>query len=640
MSDSGAPESVFERLIGAPGTLRPDVRAGVRALAAAAPSFPSLASVFVVIAALLVWAGSLAAVDLNAMNDLGLVSVLPKAMLAALLLVTTSFCICLHRRELSEPLLALHLLALVVMLYAIPPLVEEVPRFAVTWRHIGVAEAISRTHEVDPTIDAYFNWPGFFALSAFATNVSGLDATSLAAWTPVALNVLYLGPLLLLLREVTDDRRVVWLGLLIFYLANWIGQDYFSPQGLNYFLYLVILLIVVRWFRRTGRSQVSVWIAQLVRRLPAARALEPGTAGRGAAVDSGASGAQRAALMAILLGLFGTTVASHQLTPFAVLLAVTALVVFDRCSSARLPLVMMVLIGTWSAFLAVAYFKGHLASLTGNVGALEQNVGTSVGGRLHGSVEHLLVLYARLAITGGVWSLAFLGAIRAYRRRRFSGTFALLACAPFALMALQPYGGEILLRTYLFSLPFIAFFAACFFYVALDTGRSWITTGLACLAVGVLGLGFLVTRYGNERMDYFTPAELSAVRYVTETARPGSLLLSAASSLPWKLEKYEQFHYKTLDASPVWLSLDPEHPDVAALVREVERELKRPTGGYFLLTRSQEAQLEMLGWRRSFLERFEQGLQGSEELRIAYANRDASVFVVNPQKRRHKQVSR
>jgi len=281
MSDSGAPESVFERLIGAPGTLRPDVRAGVRALAAAAPSFPSLASVFVVIAALLVWAGSLAAVDLNAMNDLGLVSVLPKAMLAALLLVTTSFCICLHRRELSEPLLALHLLALVVMLYAIPPLVEEVPRFAVTWRHIGVAEAISRTHEVDPTIDAYFNWPGFFALSAFVTNVSGLDATSLAAWTPVALNVLYLGPLLLLLREVTDDRRVVWLGLLIFYLADWIGQDYFSPQGLNYFLYLVILLIVVRWFRRTGRSQVSVWIARLVRSGPELpRALRPRGAGR------------------------------------------------------------------------------------------------------------------------------------------------------------------------------------------------------------------------------------------------------------------------------------------------------------------------------------------------------------------------
>ena len=192
----------------------------------------------------------------------------------------------------------------------------------------------------------------------------------------------------------------------------------------------------------------------------------------------------------------------------------------------------------------------------------------------------------------------------------------------------------------LFSLPFIAFFAACFFYVAPDTGRSWITTGLACVAVGVLGLGFLVTRYGNERMDYFTPAELSAVRYVTGTARPGSLLLAAASSLPWKLEKYEQFDYKTLDASPVWLRLDPEHPDVAALVREVERELKRPTGGYFLLTRSQEAQLEMLGWRRGFLERFEQALRGSQELRIAYANGDASVFVVNPQRRRHRQVSR
>ena len=227
--------------------------------------------------------------------------------------------------------------------------------------------------------------------------------------------------------------------------------------------------------------------------------------------------------------------------------------------------------------MAVAYFKGHLASLTSNVGAVEQNVQTSVGGRLHGSPDHLLVLYARLAMTAAVWGLAFLGAIRAYRHHRFSFTYALLACSPFALMALQPYGGEILLRTYLFSLPFIALFAALLFYAGrAAASRSWITTALVGVATSTLMVGFLVTRYGNERMDYFTPQELSAVRYATKTARPGSVLLATTSSLPWKLERYEQFHYKVLSDSPGWSRIDPVRPDVNALVREVEVTLRHP----------------------------------------------------------------
>lgn len=608
--------------------IRPGLLAWARDLAGAAPGLPSIAGLLVVVAAVSVWAASLSTVDVNAMNDFGLISVLPPEMLVAFVAVVLSFCICVQWRGVAAPVLLVHLVALIVMLYGIPPLVEEVPRFAVTWRHIGVTEAIVRTQEVDPTIDAYFNWPGFFTLSAFAGDVSGVDPTALAPWTPVFFSLLYLGPLFVLLREATDDRRVIWLAMLIFYVANWIGQDYFSPQGLEYFLYLVALAMIVRWFRRTPEPGAGVHRAASRLARWHRRAIERESVGRQGRTRVRPSPAQSAGVMAILIAVLATIVASHQLTPFAVLIAVTALVVFKRCSAPRLPLIIAVLIGMWSAFMAVAYFKGHLASLTSNVGAVEQNVQTSVGGRLHGSPDHLFVLYARLGMTAAVWGLAFLGAIRAYRHHRFSLTYALLACSPFALMALQPYGGEILLRTYLFSLPFIALFAALLFYAGRTAvRRSWITTALVSVTASALMVGFFVTRYGNERMDYFTPQELSAVRYATKTARPGSVLLATTSSLPWKLERYEQFHYKVLTDTPGWSRIDPARPDVNALVRDVEVTLRHPTqDGYFVITRSQEAQLEMDGWAPRFLEQFKLALVSSPNLRVAYANRDASVF--------------
>jgi len=53
---------------------------------------------------------------------------------------------------------------------------------------------------------------------------------------------------------------------------------------------------------------------------------------------------QRAGLVLIVVVIFAAVVASHQLTPFAILVAVTALIIFNRCSLRGLPLIMIVLV--------------------------------------------------------------------------------------------------------------------------------------------------------------------------------------------------------------------------------------------------------------------------------------------------------
>ena len=73
-------------------------------------------------------------------NDLGMASVLSGRVLFALVLLTTSFCLLLHRRPLNVPVAVLHLGILIFMLYGMTTFIEEVPRFAVSWRHAGVAD--------------------------------------------------------------------------------------------------------------------------------------------------------------------------------------------------------------------------------------------------------------------------------------------------------------------------------------------------------------------------------------------------------------------------------------------------------------------------------------------------------------------
>ena len=45
--------------------------------------------------------------------------------------------------------------------------------------------------------------------------------------------------------------------VVVFLLANWPGQDYFAPQALGYFLYLLTIGILLTWvcarlYRREG----------------------------------------------------------------------------------------------------------------------------------------------------------------------------------------------------------------------------------------------------------------------------------------------------------------------------------------------------------------------------------------------------
>jgi len=611
-----------------------------------------------VLCAITVWAVSLRNIDLRSMNDIGLISVLPASFFVAFAVLTGSFCLTLHRRPSHQLLLSLHVVALLLILYATTTLVETAPRFESSWKHAGIAEYIMRNGSVDPTIDAYFSWPGFFVLIAFITSAAGFgNPISFAAWTPVALNFVCLGALIMILRASTRDARVVWTGAWFFLLTNWVGQDYFSPQGFAYYLAITILAILLTWFRPTPsdpgssptwRRPFGLLRAYFARSVAALKEIDMSGVGSGKkslrrAVGhltnmiygwfttseppvAPASHIQRIGAIAIIVLLFSGTVFSHQLTPFATIAGVTALVLCNRCSARSLPVLMAIILLTWISFMTVAFLAGNLRGLTSDVGQVNRNVSSAgVGRTAGGSQAHRFVVQERIIMTAAVWGLAFLGGIRRLWNGRLDLACAISAVVPFTLVALQSYGGEVFLRIYFFALPFMVFFIAALFYPTRALGASWRTAAaVGLVSLGMLG-GFLVARYGNERMDALTSQEADAVQYLYRVAKPDSRLIAISYNLPWKSQGYVGYQYSILSDKGNLRSDVLDNADINAFA-----DWARTPGkdAYVIVTESQKAELELFsGFPPDAVDHFEQALKASDQFRVIYSNRDATILV-------------
>lgn len=600
--------------------------------------------------AIMLWSLSLSSVNVRHMNDLGLVSVLPASIIIALIILTLSFCFALNQHRPRVLILLFHVVLLIVMLYSITALVEEAPRFAVVYRHAGYTDYIMRTGTVDPGLDAYFSWPGFFILSAFLTRIAGYhDILSYAAWAPVFFNLLYLGPLYVILTTATRDKRIIWLAIWFFYVANWIGQDYFSPQGLNFFLYLVIIAILLKWFKRPASTPPGRQTRRRRRfgRLPPLVLRFYESLRAPDALVTPVQPRQRVVLLVCIVVIFAFSVFSHPLTPFFTIASVAALAIFGRCTPRWLPILMGVMTAAWAILMAQTYIVGHLADVIGGIGqfsiAFSDNVTSRV---LQGNPEHTFIVDLRLVMTFFIWGLALLGGVRRLRRGYHDATYVLLAVAPFPVLLVQSYGGEMLMRIYMFTLPAMVFFAAAFFYSAparsksqsMKTGdyiafltqevRSVSTRStlrwmkLATVVVSIVLLaGFLFTRYGNERMDYITNAELAGVRHLYSIAPKGSLLIAAWEGTPWEFQNYEQYMH-TIMIEDLPKAIVTRNVDI---IDQFIGNIKPPKA-YLIITRSQRATAQATGAPPEIIDQLEHALLTSGKFVKVYSNADAEIF--------------
>jgi hypothetical protein len=539
------------------------------------------------IASIALWVWGLAGADPRAMNDLGLLSLFGPANVAALVLLATGVIIGLHR-GVKERVLALQLVTFLALIHATPAVLYGTLRYSWAWKHVGIVDYILRHGSVDPMINVssiYHNWPGFFAASALLTALAGREnLLTIASWAPFAFNLMNLVVLRFVLRGLTENKRLVWLSLWLFFMINWVGQEYFSPQAMAFVLYLACIGILIR--RITGWRSAALFV-----------------------------------LFAAVIG------ASHQLTPLILIIAVTILVVLKRTPGWYLPIFTVAVISAWALTGARPYTLAHFRDLIETFGQPVENANETLEkATIANSAEALVVWGGRYVVVVSA-TVAVIGVWRCWRSRTLQANAAILMAVPALLVVITGFGGEVLLRAFLFAAPFIAFNAATAIITPVDGKWGGKATLATAALTAVLLPGFLLGYYGKERQNYFTPAEVQAATWVSEHARPGSLLVEGSRNYPNQFRNYENFTYVPIDREPPesWRAIVA---DPAGVLSDWLSD-PRYADSYVLITRSQEIEVETQGQMPAgSLQSIESALRRSAEFQVALDTGDATVFVL------------
>ncbi|HLI15082.1 MAG TPA: glycosyltransferase [Acidimicrobiales bacterium] len=489
-------------------------------------SLAPVAGLAVLAGALALWVHVLVhGVDLARMSDFGLVSVLPAAYFLSLGLLTAGFAWWVRRAPAHPLLLAAHLVALLAVLHLTPALLYGTLRYSWAWKHVAITGFVIDTHGVDltqpiPSLVAYQDWPGFFTLNATLTSGSGLSsALGYAGLAPFVSELAYAGPLALISGAFTSDVRLRWTALWLFYLGNWIGQDYFSPQGFAFFLYLVVLALCLRYL--PGRHDV----------------------GEHGAADPTARRRRRAAYGLVLLCTLAIA-CTHQLTPFMVVTALAALALGRRLYYRSLPAVALAVSAAWVLLAGHTFIATNFPSLSAGLGDLFSNASVNQFNAAYASPDQLLISRVDRLLTAWICLVALVGVWRNWRseRRRSWLAAALLCVSPVPALLGNSYGGEIVFRVYLFALPFLALLGAAAFHPA-RRRASRLADGAKFAVAGALLAAFAVSYYGKERVNYFSPNEVAATARFYALAPPGSYVTGLVGDDTWPLHGYE--HYTT-----------------------------------------------------------------------------------------------
>jgi hypothetical protein len=445
---------------------------------------------------------------------------------------------------------------LVLFLHGTGPAVDPAGYLPSSFVHAGYSNFIGATGRTLPRLDARMSWPALFAAAGGLARTMGVSATWFIRWAPLTLNLLYVFPVMSIASGQLRTPRARYAAVGIFVIANWIGQDYFSPQGLTYLFYLTLIAVCLRVF---GTTAVSDFRTRLALRLSTSD--EPDGSGRIALeappLPVGTATMVGVALLAAVIVAAATV--THQLTPVEIILGTGALAIGNRTRFTWLWLLAAVFALAWLSWEAQAYWSGHLKQLIGSTGHIGKSLSKGVGARFHTKSRlRPYVLRSRAADTALLVGVALLvAAVDAWRWRRTRWSLVLLIVAPALSIAAQSYGGEIALRIALFVLAPAAVLIASLLESPGErpsrvarAPRRRPRAGLRTAAFGavfvVLLALFPLARWGNQSFEVISPTDLAVSQWVYAHVPKGATLLYGADNTPISYERIGQFHSRSL----------------------------------------------------------------------------------------------
>ncbi|MFF7723275.1 glycosyltransferase [Streptomyces luteogriseus] len=591
--------------------------------------------------ALALWAYAMRRTDVSRLDDYGLVSALHPAFWAGLAVLTTGFWFTVRDPRRPAAWSAAYVLGLLVMERATQAVLYPTPLYAWGWKHEAVIDHLLtagglQTADQVGDMAVYDQWPGFFAAQAALQRLLGVDSVAMyMAWWPLVSSLMLLLPLLLIYRTFTEDRRLIWTAVWLFYVANWVGQDYFSPQSVAYALHVGVLAVVLRRFGRSavrrGRPRQAVWTV-------------------------------------VLTVLIVTIVISHQLTPGMLVVCLLALCLSRRYRDWVPVVTTVVIFLAWCLTAALPFLSAAMPDMIRSIGDVGANVETGYGATPTGTGAIATSWAARL-LSGSVLLLAAVGVLRQRVLRHRAWPLLLVAAAPLPMFAASSYGSEMIFRVLLFMLPGAAFFAAAALLPKVRTlaadaaaqqagnrqagnrqagnrqagnrqagnrqaggsskARRWgIGTWVPLAALLGGTLAFVPAYAGKDRINYFPPQEVALVRQLFDQAPDGSLVVAANRNYPDAYASYWSVdHYWFLDDARSHVDKIVRHP--AATLADDMAGVERPGRAYFLLTQGQLANSEMNGQLdKAQLDRIRKSVAASPRFRLVAENSAGWLYVL------------
>jgi hypothetical protein len=379
-------------------------------------------------------------------------------------------------------------------------LCTPLPVYTWTYKHLGVVDYIQHTGGLAHNVDVYNAWPGLFTATAWFSTVAHVDPLVIAHWWTPAIHLLIALLVVALARVLRLDWTVSLTAALVVELANWVGQDYFSPQAIGYVLALAVLILALSH----EASKSSAWLS---------------------------------------LGIFAALVATHQLTPYWIIGLTFLLMLVGRLRPRWLPFAF--------AAVALAYLYPRFGVVKGygllQAGSPVSNASSNVP--TVGTFGRQLTEFAVRGLALLLWGSSALAFVLQRRRREPVRVAVCVVLSSFALLAMQSYGGEAIFRVFLYALPGCALLLAPVLVRAFRA--SWQVCGVVA---GLLVAGTMASMHGYVGqwfVNIVRPTELTAAKALLDDAQAPANITMAGPIWPErpdgsyvKFARYNE-HYDT-----------------------------------------------------------------------------------------------
>jgi hypothetical protein len=577
--------------------------------------------------ALILWRVSLLHLNPYDLGDYGLPPALHITWYLSLAVAVIGAVAAITMRRTSGLIMIGYVVVVAVILFGTVPVLSAQPHYAWVYKHIGVVRYLEAHGKANPKVDIYNRWPGFFALGAVFSELGGSPNPEVyAGWAELLFLLLDAVLVMAAVKAVTREIRIAVCAGLFFVITSWVAQTYYSPQAFAFVLGLAMIVVVLRHLRTNEPSyspRLTRWIERIGRVPQLSVQMQ----------DSARW--PRWAAITVVLCVDAVIVASHQLTPYMLLVSFAVLML------ARIvrPWWMLAVM----AAMTVGYFAANFQFIEHNYGVFTSldplNNAQGQGATLARAptAGKLFNTYAELLFLGVLALVSVCAIIRLLKVGLLMRAlpFVVLALSPIFILFGQNYGGEASLRIILFASPWCAALISW----ALGTVVRWrlrwaLTTFMAVVFTALFIPSFL----GEEELNIIAPAEVRASEWFYYHARPGSVLVLAAPGFPYRYGgTYSEFRGPEGDANPNLLTeaLFQGRPLGAVdIPRVIERIKQYAAFGYLAFDNDETAYAEVFRITPpGALGDLEAAIASSPEFHLWYRNSDVRIYeLIEPRK--------